>query len=184
MGRPKDCLAMLKSIVQQGAQPVDQRSQISLQLLSMRASFALRRFNAAVEHLVQALTLLRQGEFIYRTQEAGPYLAQVMGWAQRQNLSVPSELAQWLQKYAPLDDAQTALTRPERQAPGAANFHLSPRETEIIGLIAQGCINKEIAARLGITEGTVKGHRKSIHEKLGVRSRSQAISRARELLLI
>lgn len=39
---------------------------------------------------------------------------------------------------------------------------------------------------LGISEGTVKSHRKSVHEKLGVNSRSQAqaISRARELLLI
>ncbi|WP_277051563.1 response regulator transcription factor [Zestomonas thermotolerans] len=50
--------------------------------------------------------------------------------------------------------------------------------------LAEGLTNKEIAQRLSISEGTVKGHRKRIHEKLGVTSRSQAISRARELLLI
>ena len=61
---------------------------------------------------------------------------------------------------------------------------LSPRESEIIALMAEGYINKEIATRLGISEGTVKTHRKKIHEKLGVSSRSQAIMRARELLIV
>ena len=64
------------------------------------------------------------------------------------------------------------------------NFALSPRETEIIALIAEGYLTKEIAVRLQISEGTVKSHRKKIHEKLGVISKSQAISRARELLII
>ncbi|MBR5688543.1 MAG: helix-turn-helix transcriptional regulator [Prevotella sp.] len=50
------------------------------------------------------------------------------------------------------------------------NKLLSPREVEVLALIAQGLINKEIAARLNIGLTTVITHRKNIMEKLGMRS--------------
>ena len=53
---------------------------------------------------------------------------------------------------------------------------LSPRETEIINLLASGLANKEIAARLGISEHTVKFHVTSIFNKLGVSSRAEAVA--------
>jgi DNA-binding NarL/FixJ family response regulator len=61
---------------------------------------------------------------------------------------------------------------------------LSDRELEILRQIADGDSNKEIAARLYITEGTVKNHVTNILGKLGVRDRTQAALRARELGLI
>ncbi|NPD14078.1 hypothetical protein HOY34_02555 [Xinfangfangia sp. D13-10-4-6] len=61
---------------------------------------------------------------------------------------------------------------------------LSPRETQIIRLIAEGLSTKEIARNLGTSDGTVKTHRKNLYEKLKVSSRSAAIARARELRLI
>lgn len=61
---------------------------------------------------------------------------------------------------------------------------LSERELEILGLLAGGDSNKEIAAHLFITEGTVKNHVTNILGKLGVRDRTQAAIRARELGLI
>lgn len=48
---------------------------------------------------------------------------------------------------------------------------ISARELEVIGAVAEGLENKEIAARLGISEQTVKNHLARIMEKLGVRSR-------------
>lgn len=47
---------------------------------------------------------------------------------------------------------------------------LTPREVEVLALLAQGFINKEIAARLNISLATVISHRKNIIEKLGMRS--------------
>ncbi|MDE5760827.1 MAG: LuxR C-terminal-related transcriptional regulator [Bacteroides sp.] len=47
---------------------------------------------------------------------------------------------------------------------------LSPRETEVLALVAKGCINKEIADRLHISLTTVISHRKNITEKLGIKS--------------
>jgi len=52
---------------------------------------------------------------------------------------------------------------------------LSPREVEVLKWIAEGKSNKEIAALLFITEGTVKTHVLSIHEKLGVSDRTEAV---------
>ncbi|MBI2216122.1 MAG: response regulator transcription factor [Candidatus Rokubacteria bacterium] len=70
------------------------------------------------------------------------------------------------------------LTRPAgapREAPADV---LSPREREVLGLLTEGAVNKEIAAALDISENTVKNHLKSIMEKLHVENRVQAVARA------
>lgn len=51
---------------------------------------------------------------------------------------------------------------------------LSPREQEILELLAQGFANKEIARRMGVTDGTIRWHLRHIYDKLHVRSRTQA----------
>jgi len=61
---------------------------------------------------------------------------------------------------------------------------LSERELEILGLIVRGASNKEIASQLFIAEGTVKNHVTHILGKLGVRDRTQAALKARELGLL
>jgi DNA-binding NarL/FixJ family response regulator len=55
---------------------------------------------------------------------------------------------------------------------------LSPRETEVLGLVAEGLANKEIAATLSISENTVKTHVRHILDKLGLRSRTEAAAYA------
>jgi FixJ family two-component response regulator len=58
---------------------------------------------------------------------------------------------------------------------------LTPRESEVFALIVRGKLNKQIAYQLGTSERTVKAHRHSIMEKLGVRSLAQAVSIAERL---
>ncbi len=53
--------------------------------------------------------------------------------------------------------------------------HLSPREMEVLKLVAKGLSNKEIAAQLGLVVGTVKIHVANIFAKLGVSDRTQAL---------
>ena len=48
--------------------------------------------------------------------------------------------------------------------------NLTPREREVMGLVAKGLMNKQIAGTLGVSEATVKFHRGRLMEKLGVRS--------------
>jgi DNA-binding NarL/FixJ family response regulator len=58
---------------------------------------------------------------------------------------------------------------------------LTEREREILAMVAQGASNRQIAEALYVTEGTVKNHMSSILGKLGVRDRTQAALKAREL---
>lgn len=81
-------------------------------------------------------------------------------------------------------DAET-LTRALRSAfdrdpaqPG--NGALTPRETEIVRMVARGLRNKMIAEQLAISEGTVKVHLHNIYEKLGVDGRLALVLRAQE----
>ena len=55
---------------------------------------------------------------------------------------------------------------------------LSKREIEVLGLIARGCSNKEAAARLFISEATVKTHLLHAYAKLGVKDRAAAVATA------
>ena len=57
---------------------------------------------------------------------------------------------------------------------------LSPRERQLVSLVAQGLRNREIAAELGITEGTVKVYLHAIFDKLGVANRTELAVRAGE----
>jgi DNA-binding CsgD family transcriptional regulator len=61
---------------------------------------------------------------------------------------------------------------------------ITQREHEILGLIAEGLSNREIAERLFVSENTVKTHSSRIFDKLGVSRRTQAVQRAKEFGLI
>jgi NarL family two-component system response regulator LiaR len=61
---------------------------------------------------------------------------------------------------------------------------ITPREHEILGLIAEGLSNREIGERLFVSENTVKTHSSRLFDKLGVNRRVQAVLKGRELGLI
>jgi two-component system, NarL family, response regulator LiaR len=65
-----------------------------------------------------------------------------------------------------------------------AALGLTPRELEVLGLIAQGLSNREIAERVYLSENTVKTHSSRLFDKLEVRRRTQAVQRGKELRLI
>ncbi len=72
--------------------------------------------------------------------------------------------------------ARTASSPPAARKPAGAE--LTERELQVLRAVAQGERSKEIAARLQITERTVKAHLDSIYNKLGVDSRAAAVSAA------
>lgn len=79
--------------------------------------------------------------------------------------------------YAEADAVQKAPRQHNRHA---TEPELTEREREVISGVARGERNKEIAARLGISEPTVKTHLSSIYYKLGVDSRASAVAEAIE----
>jgi ATP/maltotriose-dependent transcriptional regulator MalT len=65
-----------------------------------------------------------------------------------------------------------------------AQLGITPRELEILGLIAAGLSNREIAARLFLSESTVKTHSSRVFDKLGAKRRTQAVQLGKEARLI
>ncbi len=89
---------------------------------------------------------------------------------------------QWLDESVS-HRALDAMLRREAGAARAASV-LTPREIDIVRMVAGGLRNREIAEALFITEGTVKVHLHTIFEKLGVSSRMRLAAYAREQMLV
>jgi DNA-binding CsgD family transcriptional regulator len=73
---------------------------------------------------------------------------------------------------------------PYRPAPDAVPGLLSPREAEVLRLMASGLTIKEMAGPMGISENTVKYHAKRLFTRLGTSRRSLVLSKAREMYLV
>jgi len=83
----------------------------------------------------------------------------------------------WLEKEA----IGRALGKLLQGGDGArARNILTPREIEIVKMVAEGYGNREVAERLFISEGTVKTHLHTIYEKLGLKGRVQLVAYVRE----
>ncbi len=83
-----------------------------------------------------------------------------------------------------LEACRTEFGESIHPQPGELLDPLTPRELEIMRLISKGYSNPEIASELVVTINTIKKHTSNIYGKLGVRSRTQAIARARDLNLL
>lgn len=68
-----------------------------------------------------------------------------------------------------------------RAAPLIARPRLTERELDVLNLVATGCANKQIAARLGISETTVKTHLKEVFARLNATNRTEAVARGIQL---
>lgn len=66
----------------------------------------------------------------------------------------------------------------------ADELTLTPREIEVLGLLAEGLSNREMAERLFVSENTVKTHCSRVFDKLGAGRRTQAVQRAKQHGLI
>jgi DNA-binding NarL/FixJ family response regulator len=71
--------------------------------------------------------------------------------------------------------------QPEPTVTSLANEHITPREIQILSLMAQGYMNKEIGQRLNISAETVKKHVKNIFFKTGAHNRIEALNKTRWL---
>ena len=114
------------------------------------------------------LTTYDGDENIYRALKAGArgYLLKDSG---KDDLLSAIRAVHEGRSYVPPEIATRLVTRTQAGAP------LTTREIEVLQLMAEGKSNKEIGAALFISEGTVKTHVNSIHEKLSVRDRTEAV---------
>lgn len=96
----------------------------------------------------------------------------------------PSVAAKVVAEFSRMSDLETSAGSTTAVAQQDLVEPLSERELEILGVLATGASNREIANKLFITEGTVKNHVTNILGKLGVRDRTQAALKAKDMGLI
>jgi LuxR family maltose regulon positive regulatory protein len=114
--------------------------------------------------------------------DEGPIISKLLR-AARESDNVTTDMIAFIDRLAAgLQRAQQDRLSPMSGARALSS--LSPRETAILKLIAQGLSNKEIARSLYIGPETVKSHLKSVFLKLSVEKRAQAVSRAQTLGLV
>ena len=108
----------------------------------------------------------------------------------KKNAKIGRELVEPIKNYRYSDLLEELLTAVEAKIAGVAFPYqplvepLSPRELEVLQLIAQGLSNRQIGERLFLALSTVKGHNRNIFDKLQVQRRTEAVARARELDLV
>lgn len=113
--------------------------------------------------------------------ERGRVMAQILGHAE----TVARLIALADQTRVPEAPRAVAVSPAEtRAAPTADRDPLTPREQDVLGLLARGYTNKEIAVALELSGDTVKWHLKNLYTKLGSHSRRHVVMRARTLGLI
>lgn len=149
----------------------------ALALLALSHS-AVRDELGALEALVEAVQLGEVEGFVRRFVDLGQSLVPLLRLVASRGVSVPYVrrlLAAFARSTGPT--AEPAATQPLADP-------LSERELEVLGLIATGSSNQDIARKLFITVSTVKSHTNHIFGKLGAKSRTEAVARARDLGLL
>jgi LuxR family maltose regulon positive regulatory protein len=145
---------------------------LNLQALALQAR---GEPSQAIATLERALALAEPGGFVRIFVDEGPPMARLLYEALSRGVA-PDYVRRLLAAFP--------VTEPEPGEPAAANSALieplSERE-QVLQLIAEGLTNTEIAARLYLSPHTIKVHASNIYGKLGVHSRTQAVSRARVL---
>ncbi len=136
----------------------------------------------ALTALRRALELAQSEGYVRVFIEAGPEMGELLA-ASRAPGILSMYVDQLLAAFPPLAEP-LAPPRQPTQAAAPLIEPLSPRELEVLQLLAEGYSNREIATRLVVTLDAVKKHASHIFGKLGVSRRTQAVARARELGLI
>jgi LuxR family maltose regulon positive regulatory protein len=180
-GNPSEALA----VVEPQRQQAEAKKMAGRLLLVMAVQsvvlFAQGEKVHAVQVLTEALALAEPGGYIRLFVDEGDAMAELLSAAAAQGIR-----PDYVNKLLAVFKGEMKEERPAAPVSGTSFLiePLSQRELEILKLIAQGLSNREIGERLFLALDTIKGHNRKIFDKLQVQSRTEAITRARELGLL
>ncbi|HEU5431090.1 MAG TPA: LuxR C-terminal-related transcriptional regulator, partial [Thermomicrobiales bacterium] len=165
-------------------------TEIEAQVIAALAHQAGGDLDTALAAFERALTLAEPEGYVRLFVDEGTPVAALLGNVLNARRRAKQPLPPLVRAYA--ERLLTALPAPGAPRRGGLNGGppavlpqpLTPREREVLGLIAAGLANAEIAERLFISVATVKTYVNSIFAKLAVASRTQAVARARELSML
>lgn len=186
-GRAEEALRRLELELRNARQHRRVRRQLRLLLLQAMAHRQLGAQSPAFVALRQALRLAAPRSFVRAFLDEGNVLQDLLREAAAQAFSEreaeeegQSFLMQLLQAMG--GEVESAASQAARSFEPLEP--LTDREKEFLVLLANGAANKVLARKMFVSENTVKFHLKNIYSKLGVSSRLQAISAARQMRLI
>jgi LuxR family maltose regulon positive regulatory protein len=159
------------------AEKGDRKGRI-IEILNLQALVleAQHRRDAALQVLLKALTLAEPEGYIRVFLDEGAPMVELLRQAGSRGIA-PQYVCKLLSEFDRIPGTAPIPEQPLIEP-------LSERELQVLRLVASGKSNPEIAAELVLAVGTVKAHNSNIFGKLGVRSRTQAVARARELSLL
>jgi LuxR family transcriptional regulator, maltose regulon positive regulatory protein len=180
-GDTSAALAVLEPFRQQMQAKGWSDEQLKVMVLQAIAFHAHGEKDKAVQLLGEALAVAEPGGFIRIFIDEGTPMAQLLFEAVAHGV-MPDYTGKLLavfevEKQKSEDKSYLPPTRPLIEP-------LSPRELEVLQLIAQGLSNDEIGKQLFLARDTVKGHNRKIFDKLRAQRRTEAVARARELGLL
>ncbi len=169
------------------------RQLIDILLLQSLVYQKQSQSDQALVALAQAITLAEPGGFIRPFLDLGPEMAGLLVRLSQRGVAL-EYIARILAAFQDeTKDEEPALSTPKGRTTKALDPSLvlgpssllveplTPRELDVLTLLAQGLTNKEIAQRLVISPGTVRQHAYNLYQKLQVHSRQQAVARASDL---
>lgn len=177
--RAEELLVHLESSAQAGGRV---GRLIQILLLRAMARQKIAQPDRALAILESALTLAEPEGFVHTFVHAGQPVHQLIAqWVKGAESGPIKTYAGYL--LAQFEDISTSTQKEQEPLPRQTALiePLTPRELEVLGLIALGKTNKEISAALFISPGTVKAHTSNIYRKLDVLNRTEAVARARDL---
>lgn len=161
------------------------RDEIELHLLASRIHLRLQDRRLALRSLGAAITLAAPGNAIHPLVQQKALVDKLLSESGPRMLGMLQDAEFALVRRLELDPA-FALTEPDVAADGAGGGVDEPtaREIQLLKLLNQGLSNAQVAGQLSLSVSTVKWHMHNLYVKLGVRSRSAALARARSRKLI
>jgi LuxR family maltose regulon positive regulatory protein len=151
-------------------------SAIEILILQSLAYEAQGNISLAITPLKRALTLGAPEGYFQIFVDEGPPMARLL-YESLSNDVEPTHPRRLLAAFPDVELEKTDTTKSQTELIEP----LSDRELEVLQLIAEGLTNKEVADQLFISLHTVKIHARNIYAKLGVKNRTQAVTRGKAL---
>ncbi len=186
-GHADRALPLVRSELAQATKGRRLRRALKLKILLAEALNAQGDRRGALRTLRTALLVGSQEGYVRAFADEGPALlhliAELKGTLQGDEAAGGSLTGAYLDRIlmAGTDATPEATSVPGPPLDDASPEPLTPREAEILGMVARGLTNDETADRLFVTVPTVKFHLRNINTKLRVHNRTRAVARAREL---
>jgi LuxR family maltose regulon positive regulatory protein len=183
----KECEEQLRAYAEMNSDSHNTLHLVEILVLLAMAYVKQKKTEEGLKTLEKALALIETNGFIFPFLEQGPSMAELINKLPDdiRNRAYISQIIDNLKQIS-----ETPITEPETRQTGKVPtqkdnlYSLSSRELDVLSHVAKGMRNKEIAAKLFVSDDTIKKHMYNMFQKLDVSSRINLVRKSEELGLL